>query len=373
MTAHTWVNTLNGVWYDGRVPTGLDLRTLDVSIFGALNGDGGSNGSSWTNGSPWTPASAIVIGGAGMWAAGPWTLAGSNIVSCGSGATEIGQQQITSIVNNGSGVCEVTVAGPYGPGAYSTGDLVVISGVLGTVEANGSWQITSLGGAVFLLQGSEFINEYVGGGIVDDVQSQITFGDNDYFVLATGHSAQSRTIVTPVAAAQAIPQLWASNPYSPAGNPVYGLASLATGATMDVPLRVHHGATIASATLTFFVGQTHSSIPSVLPGVRLVQVDMFGNVTPLATTANTAGTDASGMQYAATPASGTAWYDSGLVQTFTYTCDPDIVIDTTLYTYHAVIQDESNPPDVGSGGALTGNIYVELELSFTGITTTQPQ
>jgi hypothetical protein len=156
---------------------------------------------------------------------------------------------------------------------------------------------------------------------------------------------------------------------------VYGLASLALGAGMDVPLRVHNGATLVSATLTFFVGQQHSTpvppsttagVPALLPGIRLVGVNGSGIAIPLATTAGTAGTDSTGMQFVATPASGSAWYDSGGVQTFTYTCDAGVVIDTTQFSYHAVIQDEFG------ANAVTGNIYVEFELSFADIADTRP-
>ena len=43
------------------------------------------------------------------------------------------------------------------------------------------------------------------------------------------------------------------------------------------------------------------------------------------------------------------------------------MIDTTQYSYHAVIQDEFG------ANALTGNIYVELELSFANIADQRPQ
>ena len=360
MTAHTWVNGLRGAWYNGRVATGSDFLTLDASIFGCINGDGGGNGT------PWTPAATILIGGAGMWAAAEWTIGAAGIVACGTNTTNVGPQKITSIVSAG-GAIQVTVSGPFGPGTYTNGDLIVITGVQGTTEANGTWQVANLVANVFQLQGSTFVNAYTGGGLVTELQSQFTLGDNDYFQLQAGHSARSRVIVTPCATAQAIPQLWSTNPITPGGSPVYGLASLVPGAGMDVPLRVHNGATLVGATLTFIVGQTHAGIPQVLPGVRLVGMNMAGVAFPLATAAVTSGTDATGMQFVPTPASGAAWYALGVGQTFTFTCDPGIVIDTTGYTYHAVVQDEFG------ANALTGNIYVELELSFANIPDQKPQ
>jgi hypothetical protein len=361
---HVWANQLNGRWYNGYVPTGTDLRTIDQSISGCLNGDGGGNGT------PWSPSAVILVGGAGMWAAGPWTIGAAAVVSCGNSSSGPGPQKVTAAVATSTGLVKLTVSGVFGPGSYTIGDLLMVTGVSGTTEANGPWLIdpSFLGGANIPLQGSVFANTYLAGGLVTEVESTITFGDNDYFVLQSGHSAQSRTIVTPVATAQAIPLLWSTNPVAPVtGNPVYGLASLSLGAGMDVPLRVHHDATLVSATVTFYVGQSHSGVPAVLPGVRLVGVNMDGVAFPLATTAVTSGTDATGMQFAATPASGSVWYNSGATQTFTFTCDPGIVIDTKQYSYHAVIQDEFGV------NALTGNIYVEVELSFNAIADTRPQ
>ena len=361
MTAHTWIDpVISGRWYDGRIPTGSVMQTLDASISGCLNGDGGGNGTAWT------PAQAILIGGAGMWAAAQWVIGAAGIVACGNANSNVGPQKITGIANSG-GQVQVTVSGPFGPGTYTNGDLIIVTGVQGTTEANGPWQISNLVGNVFTLQGSTFVNAYTGGGLVTELQSQITFGDNDYFQLQAGHTARERVIVTPCATAQPIPLLWSTNPTTPGGSPIYGLASLALGAGMDVPLRVHNGATLVSATLSFIVGQTHAGIPQVLPGVRLVGVDVFGFAFPLATAALTAGTDATGMQFVATPASGAAWYALGVGQTFTFTCDPGIVIDTTAFSYHAVIQDEFG------ANALTGNIYVELELSFANIADQRPQ
>jgi hypothetical protein len=373
VTAHTWINSIQGKWYDGRVPTGLDMRTLDQSIFGALNGDGGGNGT------PWTPSSPITIGGAGMWCMAPWTIAAAGLVTSGTAGgstTQPGPQLVVGAVD-AFGNIQINVVGPYGPGAYAPGDLVVVSGVAGTVEANGPW-LTGLTGhgvtpppgqAGVVLGGSTYVNAFKSSpfGLITALQPQFTFGDNDYFVLQPGHTAQSRVILTPVGVGLATPAVWSSNSVTSAGNAVYGLTSLLTGGGLDVPLRVHHQATLVSATLTFFVGQAHTSVPAILPGIRLVGMNMAGEAFPLATTSGSPGTDASGMQFFPTPASGAAWYDGGDVQTLTYTCDAGIVIDTTQYSYHAVIQDEFGV------GALNGNIYVEIALTFADIADQHPQ
>lgn len=68
---------------------------------------------------------------------------------------------VTNVVNNGSGLCRVTVA-THG---FSTGNKVSISGVLGSTEANGTWTITVIDPNTFDLVGSVFNNTYVSGGV----------------------------------------------------------------------------------------------------------------------------------------------------------------------------------------------------------------
>lgn len=67
---------------------------------------------------------------------------------------------ISNVVNNGTGGIRVTSAGH----GLSTGNRVEITGVTGTVEANGEWVITVIDGNTFDLNGSSFTNAYTGGG-----------------------------------------------------------------------------------------------------------------------------------------------------------------------------------------------------------------
>jgi hypothetical protein len=75
---------------------------------------------------------------------------------------------ITNAVNNGSGLIRVTCASH----PWSTGDQIMIGGVVGTTEANSSsavnrryWTITKIDGNTFDLQSSTFTNAYVSGGV----------------------------------------------------------------------------------------------------------------------------------------------------------------------------------------------------------------
>lgn len=68
---------------------------------------------------------------------------------------------ITGAANNGAGLIRITDVAH----GLSTGSRVEISGVLGTVEANGEWVVTVISADTFDLQGSAFVNAYTSGGI----------------------------------------------------------------------------------------------------------------------------------------------------------------------------------------------------------------
>jgi len=72
-------------------------------------------------------------------------------------------QAITGAANNGSGAIRLTVASTAG---FSSGANHVVSQVLGTTEANGTWTITVVDGTHIDLSGSTFSNAYVSGGYI---------------------------------------------------------------------------------------------------------------------------------------------------------------------------------------------------------------
>lgn len=69
---------------------------------------------------------------------------------------------VTAAVNNGAGLIRV-IAAAHG---RATGEKVFISGVTGTVEANGGWIVTVIDANTIDLQTSAFVNSYVSGGTV---------------------------------------------------------------------------------------------------------------------------------------------------------------------------------------------------------------
>jgi hypothetical protein len=61
------------------------------------------------------------------------------------------------------GLVKVTTTAAHG---FETGDIVQLSGTVGTVEANGQWIVTVIDTTHFTLNNSTFFNAYVSGGTV---------------------------------------------------------------------------------------------------------------------------------------------------------------------------------------------------------------
>jgi hypothetical protein len=70
---------------------------------------------------------------------------------------------ITGAANNGSGLIRITTANAH---RFQTGNKITITGVGGTVEANGaSRTITVITATTFDIVGSTFTNAYTSGGV----------------------------------------------------------------------------------------------------------------------------------------------------------------------------------------------------------------
>lgn len=72
---------------------------------------------------------------------------------------------VTGCASNGSGLIRVTYSGTASP-TLATGNIVSISAVGGTTEANSTWVITVIDSSNFDLQGSTFTNTYTSGGLI---------------------------------------------------------------------------------------------------------------------------------------------------------------------------------------------------------------
>lgn len=98
------------------------------------------------------PAAATVIPLGGV--TQPHWAMFANLATLGAAVT------ITGAANNGSGLIRLT-ASAHG---YTTGQRVLIYGVVGTTEANGLWTITNISSSTFDLQSSTFTNTWTSGG-----------------------------------------------------------------------------------------------------------------------------------------------------------------------------------------------------------------
>jgi hypothetical protein len=105
----------------------------------------------------------------------PLTLSGEYIASFAQPGLTIesldaiapGAMEVTGAADNGSGLIRITVANTdAAPYPIVTGQYRTLSGVGGTTEANGTWQVTRISSTTFDLVGSTFANNWTSGGIV---------------------------------------------------------------------------------------------------------------------------------------------------------------------------------------------------------------
>lgn len=95
-----------------------------------------------------------------------------------------GVKNVTGAVTSG-GLIKLTVTAH----GYSTGNVVVVNNVGGTVEANGVWPITVVDANSFTLNSSVFTNTYTSGGTVQNA-TVFTAAGSDYFL---GADANAKT------------------------------------------------------------------------------------------------------------------------------------------------------------------------------------
>lgn len=87
----------------------------------------------------------------------PGATTGSTTLTIGSAGN------VTGAVNNGSGLIRITTSTSS---IFGTGARVYVSGVTGTTEANGTWTVTRISATQYDLQGSAFVNAFVGAGTI---------------------------------------------------------------------------------------------------------------------------------------------------------------------------------------------------------------
>jgi hypothetical protein len=114
---------------------------------------------------------------------------------------------------------------------------------------------------------------------------------------------------------------------------------------------VHNGATLNSVSVYFSVNGSRSVLPATLPIIRVYTA----SVIPGATNSYLSTTSAQTIS----PSSGSAYYNSGVAQPLTYTCNQNNVIDSTKNLYFITITDETGT------NSQSGNKYYSVQLNYT--------
>jgi len=132
-------------------------------------------------------------GRGGIWLEdGNATITGNTIVNNNTvGPTTY---TVTNCTNNGAGLIRVTTSAAT---FFETNDMVEISGVTGTTEANGRWIVTVINSTTFDLSvnadsdtgaASAFVNAYVSGGTAQEATSSIRILPSAPWVVVSGNS-----------------------------------------------------------------------------------------------------------------------------------------------------------------------------------------
>jgi hypothetical protein len=109
--------------------------------------------------------------------------------------------------------------------------------------------------------------------------------------------------------------------------------------------------------LKWSVGTSHSAVPENLPKCRIVSISTNGLIKPL-NTSFIGSYDSQGYLLTPTPASPSAYYNSGNPYNVTYACDTGVVVDTSQFDYALEIVDEWGP------SALVGNTFFSISATF---------
>lgn len=215
--------------------------------------------------------------------------------------------------------------------------------------------ISSRGGAyaptiLLALTGSGWLvigpTRVIGQGILDIAStSAMVLEDEDFELLSEDHTGRVRDITTPCGVGFAnqpwfgrVTRSGGMQLLAPIVAPANEIDSEPEQQTIVVPLRMHDGATLTVATLSFRVGAPHTVIPPLMPKARIVRIDLDGEKTTLSST--DAGADADGYFTVTAPGTPNAWFDEGKTKTLTLTCDQHTIVDVANYCYAIEILEE---------------------------------
>jgi hypothetical protein len=250
-------------------------------------------------------------------------------------------------------------------------------------DTGGTWSPSSpitIGGAGMRASGPWSFGAAPAIEVTSGAPERITHGDSDWIQLGSGHAGASRAIYTslgpaadtsywtPGNAANGRPWIGYQSPSH--GAKVYDSASaFVGGARLAVPLRVHNGAKLTEVDFYWKCGDAHSGgMPSSVPQIRVIRLDMFGNVAPLCQTTTTSGWMGSGWLTITSATTTGAYYSGGVAQFGIYPVDAAFeLVDTSQYAYVAQVIDEAG------SGAKSGNIFIAAKAACSSIPDLRPQ
>ena len=230
--------------------------------------------------------------------------------------------------------------------------------VAGTVNFSGSGKVSAnIAGSVVGATAGGIQSGVVGG-------LQLSGGSTDWPAFSAN---RSRVIAVPFDVAPLVITAAATSggntgTYAPGTsnwNPAQGLVTTVVNSgsanvySYLVPLRqLHNGATMTSASIYLTGAGAHGALPAVMPAFGILRFQV-SNPASGWSSLNSGGTSSQD------PTAVLATYKA--LHSWSFTCNQNNVIDTTQYTYFAVIWDEANT------NALGGNQYAGLALAFTAI------
>jgi hypothetical protein len=258
----------------------------------------------------------------------------------------------------------VWLGGGYVPSAadWSSIDAKIAAAVNGA--RGGTWSpaaLISLSGASFTVTGPTLVAY---GGVL--TPSVVRLDGAAYPAIGASHPLRKRTVLETFTRFQAanvpVRSLWTVRSDS-----VFGLQAIALlAATVNSGveplwfrsplLSVHDGAQLSAAVLTFRVPVLRRIAPIRMPRVRIVAVDLDGNVTPLGPSSDAS--DTSGFQSIPTPSSAEAWYANGEPQEFAYVLNANTVIDVSTYCYWIEVEEEGATLDRTVTSAILDGVFL---------------
>lgn len=129
----------------------------------------------------------------------------------------------------------------------------------------------------------------------------------------------------------------------------------AAGTVCTTLLQLPHNATLTQVKAYIKVGSGHNPGPGVPVNLPNMSIQRLNAATGVLTDFLNA---ADPIAFP-TPGSEAAWYAAGAIQSWTYTCNQNNVVDRTLYHFLLAITDETG------SNSVAGNLYYGYEATFT--------